>query len=726
MNIHNAICNRGAGRRAISQILRRSTTAAMIMVTCGLGSGCGALDDSGVDENGAGEVLDQQHDRQLEQQVAALTNNDLALGDFNKDGVANTLDGIAYIKSFGIKLNTYGVTDDVYNTGVGLPRRTYDWQVFDISEFCLQAKYNLNPEAFPADKLPRISTMVQNFLRMPPQYLRELGRRGYTISFFEAIGRLAKRWGGLANGSPLQLAFFHVSNGYAGKLRVPSSPGVWADWEDLSNITFNPNTGALSFTRPIYGQTFTGTVGTDTSDGVSTGSTLSGTFRNSGDPNTYTWAMNSQYPYGGTTFAAGDGPRSACTPASQTVGHTSPLIQLNLSAAVLPDARGAGFNAVHEVGHVIAYMIRENALSFTPVDANAFATAFPGPTQCVGDQTCGVPGSGYVDFYAARGDEDMAETWAYYIMDPADLDARIQQDIMVNGNQALANKKAFIKNRVDSPDQAPFGVADGSFPSYTFATRANLMYTTAGVSPTGLPGGGQSHLSMGGFVDNTNLMWLFAVGTDNGVYYQNVNSANQFSGFQRFGGHLTRLPVATAWFPDRGEGVVIMVGTDDAIYYRMVSNQGALGATALIPGLSTLRAVAAAPLRGLMYVFAASPSNRIMYATISPTLGLSGWTEVPGGARARDGVGAGLTIAKDAITLGILDSNFQIRLSHVRPSVFGGVTFDTSWTAETTRATVGTVPAISGNTLNVKGFGDGGIYTKSLTSTGGYSLISGL
>ncbi len=39
----------------------------------------------------------------------------LGLGDFNNDGVVDARDAVAYLTSFGIRFNTYGVTDDTYN-----------------------------------------------------------------------------------------------------------------------------------------------------------------------------------------------------------------------------------------------------------------------------------------------------------------------------------------------------------------------------------------------------------------------------------------------------------------------------------------------------------------------------------------------------------------------------------------------------------------------------------
>ena len=63
-------------------------------------------------------------------------------------------------------------------------------------------------------------------------------------------------WSIVANNQPGKLEFYLAGGVWAGR--------IWFDvlqqWDDLTNISFNPRTGHLKFYRPVYGQEYYGTV----------------------------------------------------------------------------------------------------------------------------------------------------------------------------------------------------------------------------------------------------------------------------------------------------------------------------------------------------------------------------------------------------------------------------------------------------------------------------------
>jgi Fungalysin/Thermolysin Propeptide Motif len=72
------------------------------------------------------------------------------VGDFNRDGTSNGKDSVDWIRAFGIRFRTYGVTDEVYNPGIYLPRRPWDYNVKMIGDGCLSS-FGVSAEQFPPD-----------------------------------------------------------------------------------------------------------------------------------------------------------------------------------------------------------------------------------------------------------------------------------------------------------------------------------------------------------------------------------------------------------------------------------------------------------------------------------------------------------------------------------------------------------------------------------------------
>jgi hypothetical protein len=659
------------------------------------------------------------------QEPGPLQQTDLPLGDFNADGVADANDSVAVLKGFGIRFTTYGVTDDTYNPGGSLPRRSSDWQVFSISNPCL-GQFGVGPEQFPLAQLPGIRDMARNYLKMPIQYLRELGRRGYTISLFEGLGRLAKYWTGSLAGHSMELVFFHDSSGaYAGKFRVvielPTGRTLFGDWEDLTNISFDPASGSLTFRRPSGSATFTGTVAA-ASDGTSIGSRMFGTFQRDGESTVSNWSAIPLYKNGGTTLAGGVGPGSpdGCDQSSQEVGHTGPVIQLNVGAA-------RSFNGVHEVGHTVAYMIREQSLSFGAEDAAAFASRFAGSNDCVASGGCPLLGSGFVDQYAASGDEDLAQTWAYYFLARSSLDTRVAGD-RAAGSGTLAAKVDFIRDRLDTPDSAPFALSSPGRPQYRFATRDVVKYMTDTAPPQPLPSGGQSHVAVSGLEGPQPADWLFSTRPDGHVVFQNV-VGQTFSGWTIFDLARVRLSTAATWFDTFGMGVVFTVGADSAIRFRTFGSFGELGPAGMVPGVSTVLQPAAAAVGEKVHLFAIDSIGRIMHQVLDANLQPSGWTELPGAMRARGGVFA-VRSSSPSPELYVLTIDANFRIASQRIAAFdrdpAGIP-DGVWQAEPSAAAIGTPPALTADGwLFAKGYGDGAIYMKRFGDGAGFELVPGL
>lgn len=321
----------------------------------------------------------------------------LPVGDYDGNGKVETADGVAFLKSMGIGFYTYGVVDDTYNRGVGLKRR-WNWpgggqadgRVYAYSEKCLDR----SPTVFPPEKIPGMDTLVGTLLGLPTQHLRALGRLGYRIMIFDDIGRLAKPWKGVhGNSWDTVLYFFHTGTGYGGRARFKQSgAGEWGPWEELSKITFNPSTGALSFRREGPRQTWTGTVNAS-SDWVGQGTSASGTIRTDGSVQTVTWQVAAEHRTGATSgLYFGDGLETQCKDTGISLGKTGPGTEFNLGSIT------NRLTIAHEIGHTIQWAIENHSGTYTAADSAEFKIRFPGFNSCVYNQdpNCPTPGSGYV------------------------------------------------------------------------------------------------------------------------------------------------------------------------------------------------------------------------------------------------------------------------------------------------------------------------------------------
>src|SRR4051794_24120268 len=65
---------------------------------------------------------------------------DIGLPDWNWDGVIDGKDAVSYLEYYGIRFDTYRLTDDVHNLAVTLPHRPWDLAVKTISESCLASQ----------------------------------------------------------------------------------------------------------------------------------------------------------------------------------------------------------------------------------------------------------------------------------------------------------------------------------------------------------------------------------------------------------------------------------------------------------------------------------------------------------------------------------------------------------------------------------------------------------
>jgi hypothetical protein len=676
------------------------------IVAAGMVSGCLAGDESAA----------------IESETAPLSVG-LPLGDLNSDGVADTRDAIHYLQGFGIQFRTYGVTDDTHNPGVDYPRRPWDWNVKVVADECLAAK-GMTSQPFPIERLPGLHQMMTSYLRLPQQYLRELGAQGYTLILGADLGRFHKRWNMTANGTRAEVILYRVTGGSRGHARFGSNAFKNdAPWEAIDQISYVAATGRFSFRRPAAAQVYTGTVNS-ASDGIGTGTAMTGSFTWSG--NTYPFSAVPTYSRGGTTAEGGFGTTpGTCQEDAWAIGHTGKAIALGAGGL-------AGDLPIHELGHVIRYMVRDQKIHFQASDRTRILELFQGNAEVRdGCSESALAGSGVTDCYASsNADEDFAETWMHYVpystsdTGAAHLAARIDEDLDA-GDTRLLEKRNFLREVIDTPDPGPaVAVHPATGQHYRFSTGRTIRYSTPDLAAAPLPGGGTSHVAVSVLSNDVDKLWLFAVGTDNRVYRQSIDGRGAFSGFTSLG-HATRLPVAPTLVAS-GVMAAFMVDGAGGIGYRFLSSiNGAAGSAGVIPGLTTSEPIAVATLGGRTYLFAIDAAGRVRmnaltYVPATASFTASGWSDFGRNAR---GVSAVRSLVAGVSSLYVLAVDERMRVHYrvvTSPTALG------TWQAEPSASWVAAIPVLSSDRwVYAKGF-DGKIYRKPLAGTAGMTLVPGL
>jgi hypothetical protein len=511
----------------------------------------------------------------------------MAIGDFNGDGWSDSFDALNYVRSYGIKIATYAVTDDVYHRGENLHRSAGEWSAKSYGPECT----DMTP--FPVHALPGMNTMANNLARLPQQYLRELGARGFTLIVSGDLGRFHKRWDINFNGTRAEVVFFREGTLTKGRARFGKNAfKLGAPWEELYVLSYQPNDGSVKFKRVSTSEWFKGEV-SSASDGVSIGSTLSGHW--DGD---FSRGFYGTPVYGDHGTTSEDGFNSTasgiCGEDAGHIGRTGPAIVVGvagLSSATL----------VHEIGHAIHGWVLEMGLNFWYSDVTQ-QQVFEGHPELV-DSPASLVGTGHVSHYSANNSfEDFAETWMYYTPTlhedlRGQLMVRISQDNEV-GDSRLQRKRDFVFAKIDRPDPGPaVAVHPATNQLHRVMTRRAVVHQAGGVTSSV----GYSAVTPALVSNGVDKLWLFATSLDNVVWQRSIAADNSFGPWSSTG-VVTKQP-PTAVRVGSNAIALFTIDHDERINYRLINaSTGSFMTAGLINGLRTRQPISVTASGGKVYL----------------------------------------------------------------------------------------------------------------------------
>jgi len=534
-----------------------------------------------------------------------------SVGDFNRDGVIDGQDNVDWIKSFGIQIRTYGVTDEQYNPGLMLDRRGGDRAVKMYDDRCLN-EIGVSPEQFPPKYLRNLQNVVDGMQKVPAQYLRLLGQRGFKLHFMRAQGRLAKNWWVDTNMDGVKDAVLRVwpavvpcTNG------CPQFKGV-LQWINGPEETL----------------TITSYDGTAVTMNRSAGGVISAYLQANPDyligAGFYAWA---DYGSDAATTMVGQSPApnasSSCgAPSPWEVGPVRDWIGLVLDNST--------HNVVHEIGHFVELSLLNNAAGpFTTADRNALnASAFSAPSPgCGPNAPWGPPGpAGYVTPYAACNQlEDFAETFAYTFDDPATLQARAASD------PVLFSKMDYLAQVVDHQDQAPVVAQHPTTGGlYAFELRAGgaIWFNNGSSGWLQPPPGGLTREGIAAAAFN-NAIYVFAIGNDEYLYWLRIGASGQFSGWMREpSGIRPRKGISATATLDKA--YVSVTGNDGNLYWTMLSTAEAWAPWTYAPvGPRTTLPPTIAACADKIFFYSVDASGSVNVNARHPSGYWEGWSTLP-------------------------------------------------------------------------------------------------
>ena len=527
------------------------------------------------------------------------------VGDFNRDGVVDGQDNVDWIKSFGIQIRTYGVTDEQYNPGTALIRRPGDYAVKMYADECLPP--SVSPEQFPPRLVRNLQTVVEGLQEVPLQYLRFLGQRGFKLYFMRAQGRLAKNWWFDTNG-----------DGRAeGVLRIwPAAVSCTNGCPQLSGVLQWKNGPEEALTVSSYN----GTAATLVRPG---GSVISASIQSNPDllvgPGFNAWA-----DYGGdaATTVVGSVGTSGCNQTSNEVGTVSKFIALALDNST--------HNVVHEMGHFVENALIDNADGpFTAADQSAltaarFNDAVPG---CPPDSTWEAPGpAGYISYYAAcNRNDNFAETFAYYFDGLSTLQQYAAND------PVLFAKMDYLAQVVDHQDPAPVVAQHPTTGGlYAFEVRAGgaVWFNNGSSGWLRPPPGGITREGLAAAAFN-NALYVFAIGNDEYLYWMKVASNGQFTTWAREpSGIRPRKGIsATATLE---QAYVTVTGNDGNLYWTTLNGAESWAPWTYVPtGPRTSLPPTVAACAGKIFFYSVDAGGSVNVNARHPSGYWEGWTMLP-------------------------------------------------------------------------------------------------
>jgi hypothetical protein len=514
------------------------------------------------------------------------------------------------------------------------------------------------------------------------------------------VGRLAKRWSVRANTSFGSMVIWRATRAcgwpgcpqYDGRIAFYKVGESW-QWEPMSIISYNGTT--VVFYRPNAGQTYTANID-------SSGNLITGSFRD-GSPNTYSFSGNADFGGDGATIVAGSygqGSPSCDSPNDWSVGTPATFIAYTLINST--------HNIIHEVGHSVRYLVSAPSGPFFSDDKSALtSTGFDTSPGCSGGLWSPPGPPSYVSQYAScSGDEDFAETFAYYYDDRATLQARAAS------NSVLTGKMNFMADRVDYPDSSPsVAIHPARGQTYSFSTRdgGKIFYKNDSTGWKEIPGGGITRMAVTAAPFKYKI-YLFAVGTDDRLYYQKILPDGSFTGWrlEPYGIRFRRM-IAASEFPGANLLYLAVTGFDGGIYYTTINVWDDFGSwSAELSGVRTPHAPTLVYGFGQMYLLCVGYDSAVYFTTINSSGSFAPWAPIPG-SYSRTSVGAVLSYTSLYVfTLGL---DYRFYYSSLPSS---------GWTEVPGNGISPASPALTppgpvdGAAIYVKGLGDGNIYQKVL------------
>lgn len=229
------------------------------------------------------------------------------LGDFNQDGKIDNKDIVDFIKSYGINITTYRVSDDIYNPfcfdllerppeNVDINSESWKWRPDGLAKSISPEKrleHGVTDCPVPPEILPLIKYVGKVFMRFPRSLIEPLFQDKWDMDF-----------SGILNGPDTVTSGWFVNvNGFKGILFIYSlentSGRIKMDnlnrWEAVyGDVTLYPRRRfdkKIKFTRKLIDgreQKYRGTVSGPISKGV-LGNHVEGIFTQDGTPHQYTW-----------------------------------------------------------------------------------------------------------------------------------------------------------------------------------------------------------------------------------------------------------------------------------------------------------------------------------------------------------------------------------------------------------------------------------------------------
>lgn len=230
------------------------------------------------------------------------------LGDFNQDGKIDNTDIVDFIKSYGINITTYRVSDDIYNPfcfdllekppdNVDITSESWKWRPDGLAKN-ISSKKRLElgvPDCpIPPEILPFIKYVGKIFMRFPRSLIEPLFQdKEWSMDF-----------SGILNGPNTVTSGWSINvNGYKGILFIYSleytTGRIKMDnlnrWEAVyGGVALYPRRRfgkKIEFTRKLIDgrkQKYRGTVSGPSSKGI-LGNHVEGVFKQDGSPHQYTW-----------------------------------------------------------------------------------------------------------------------------------------------------------------------------------------------------------------------------------------------------------------------------------------------------------------------------------------------------------------------------------------------------------------------------------------------------